>query len=143
MRMWYCGIMTCNINLVAVLCFSYLHQYHNWSICHRNFTDASLWHASACRVLYSQLGSHICIFVHEKSYWHFWPFVRKDLCEARAKPRSVFKFSDNLSALSQMYPPRWGFRSGWHLVRLQVRLTLGQMYPPRMRFQVRLTFGQT
>ena len=33
-----------------------------------------------------------------------WSFVRKDLCEARAKHRSVFKFSDNLSALSQMYP---------------------------------------
>ena len=45
-------------------------------------------------------------------------FVRKDLCEARAKPCSVFKFSDNLSTLSQMYLPH---------MRLWVRLTFGQM----------------
>ena len=34
-----------------------------------------------------------------------WSFVRKDICEARAKHHSVFRFSDNLSALSQIYPP--------------------------------------
>ena len=34
----------------------------------------------------------------------YWSFVRKDLCKARAKTHSVFKFSDNLSALSQITP---------------------------------------
>ena len=34
------------------------------------------------------------------------------------------------------------FRSGWHLVRLWVKLTYGQMYP-QMRLKVRLTCGQT
>ena len=29
----------------------------------------------------------------------------------------------------QVYPPGWGFRSSWHLVRLHIRLTFGQMYP--------------
>ena len=32
-------------------------------------------------------------------------FCRKDLCEARPEMPSVFKFSDNLSELSQMDPP--------------------------------------
>ena len=32
-------------------------------------------------------------------------FRRKDLCEARSKMQSVFKFSDVLFALSQMDPP--------------------------------------
>ena len=65
-----------------------------------------------------------------------------------------------------MYPPWLDFESGWHLVRLLgrltfdqmypqqrhlvakcvttlVRLTSGQMYTPRMRLWVRLTFSQT
>ena len=34
-----------------------------------------------------------------------WSFIT-NLCEARPKMHSVFKFSDNLSALSQMDPHR-------------------------------------
>ena len=37
-------------------------------------------------------------------------------------------------------PAKWGFRSGWHLVTLWVKVTFGQMLPPRW---LRLTFGQT
>ena len=73
---------------------------------------------------------------------NYWSFVTKDLCEALL--RSVFKTSDNLSALRQMdlYPR----------MRLWVRLTFGQTsgqfdiwsdVPSRMRLQVRLIFGQT
>ena len=106
-----------------------------------------------------------------------WVFCRKDLCEARTKMQSEFKFSENLSALCQMDSPLqmriqvrltflsdlqvrltfgqtyllgWGFRSGWHLVRLLLRLTFGQMYPPARDISwpsviplwVRLTSGQ-
>ena len=68
-------------------------------------------------------------------------FHKKDLCEARPKIQSLFKFSDNLSALSQMDPPGWGYWSGWHWITLLIRLTFGQMYPTRMSLQVRLTSG--
>ena len=48
----------------------------------------------------------------------YWSFV-KVLCEARPKMHSVYKFSDNLSALSQMDPlPK--------IVRLTFGHTLGQ-----------------
>ena len=78
-------------------------------------------------------------------------FCRKDHCEARPKMQSVFKFSDNLSALSQMDPHRWGFgsgwcfcqifRSGWCLVRwTPVGEALGQV-DILSDLQVRLTFG--
>ena len=94
-------------------------------------------------------------------------FHRKDLCEAKPKMQSVFKFSDNLSALNQMDPCRWGFRPGWLFVRysgqldlssdippqdeLWVRMTFVQMYPPGrdilwasiIWLQIRLTFGET
>ena len=166
---------------------------------------------------FSCFCTYVCAFVHKYIYmWtcthmytctfsiglcsnnctqimNYLVFLRKDLCETREKPHSMFKFSDNLSALSQMYPPGlgywsgltygqtsgqpdlwsddpsrlgfrsgwhlvrlwvrltfgemyppgWGFGSGWHLVRLWVRLTIGQMYPPQMRLHVRLTFGKT
>ena len=61
---------------------------------------------------------------------------RRDLCEAIPKMHSVFKFSDNLSALSQMDPHRSHFRSGLHFCQIfrsglpLVRCT------PRMRLQV-------
>ena len=61
------------------------------------------------------------------------------------KTQSVFKFSHNLSALSQMDPPHTDEVSG--KVDIFVR-SLGQVdlwsdVPPRMRLWVRLTFGQT
>ena len=47
-----------------------------------------------------------------------WPFVRKELCEARPKPRSVLKKSNDLFALRQMEPQ----------MRLWVKLIFGQTY---------------
>ena len=77
-------------------------------------------------------------------------FRRKDLCKARPKLQSVLTFSDVLFALSQMNTPGLGFGSGWHFVRLWVRLTFGQMYsldrdiswPSVILLWVSLTFGQ-
>ena len=82
---------------------------------------------------------------------------RKDLCEARPKMQSVFKLSDNLSALSQMDPPideAFGHTLGqadlWsdvpHQIRLPVRLTFGQtlgladLFSDVPPIEVRLTF---
>ena len=93
-----------------------------------------------------QISSPNCLVIKlHRQLRNLLVFHKKRPHEARAKPCSVFKFSDNLSALSQMYPlqmrlqvrltfgqmvlPEWGFRSGWPLVRLQVRLTFHQMYP--------------
>ena len=85
---------------------------------------------------------------------YYWSFIRKDLCEARAKPHSVFKFSDNLSALSQMYPSAdedsgqvdiWpDFGSGWSLDRC-TPICPGRdiLWPSVILLWVRLIFGQT
>ena len=59
-----------------------------------------------------------------------WAFIRKDLCEARAKCQSS-KNQIIFLHLVRCTPHRWGFRSGWHLVRIQVRLTFGEMFPNR------------
>ena len=73
----------------------------------------------------------------------FLVFLRKYLREARAKSCSVFKNQITFLHSFGCSPCRCTFRSGWHLVRLQVRLNFGQMYPLQMRLWVRLTFGQT
>ena len=71
-------------------------------------------------------------------FFSFWSFIEKTSVN-----QDKIKFSDNLSAQSDGTPYRWGFMSGWYLVRHLVRLTLGQTYPPWIRLSVRLTFTQT
>ena len=61
-------------------------------------------------------------------------FIRKDLCEARVKTHSVFKFSDNLSGLVAKCNTTLGQVDLWS--DLWVRLTFGQMYPPGQRHLV-------
>ena len=59
-----------------------------------------------------------------RSGWHLCQIYRSSGPLVRCPPRIIL----------------W-FRLGWHLVTLLVRLTFGQMYPLRIRVQVRLTFG--
>ena len=76
--------------------------------------------------------------------------IRKDLCEAGAKPHIVFKFSDNFSALRCTTPTDealgqvdiWsGIGSGWPLVRCTPSRDI--LWPSVIILWVRLTFGQT
>ena len=74
----------------------------------------------------------------------------------RMRPWVKMKFGQNLGQVDLCFrcsatsrdlvakcDSRLNFKSGLHLVRIWVRLYFGQMYPPKMRLQVRVTFSQT
>ena len=109
-----------------------------------------------CIILNRQVA--VCIYIlFSNNKVHNCSFVRKDLCEARTKPCSVFKNWMTFLHLGRWTPPdkALGQVDIWSDVpprmRLWVRLTFGQIWSgwplvrcnPRMRLWVRLTFGQT
>ena len=85
----------------------------------------------------------------------YWSFVEKtsvmqDLkCKVCSNFQITFLHLVRVTFFSDLWlrlifePPGSGFSSDWHLVTLWVGLTSGQLYPPRMRLQVRLTFIHT